>query len=90
MDEEQAINYIGKTVYVVDFHTDEIQPRKVKSAEEVSNHKSYQYKLFDENHKVMDVFYDKWEDAHKSLIEYCELRVDVGVLRLNGVMEMEE
>lgn len=86
MDEEQAINYIGKTVYVVDFHEDWIESKVVKSLDEVSNNPAYQYHLIDTDGKRLLDFYDTYEKAYDKLVWWCEQRVDVEVKRLNKVI----
>lgn len=87
MDEEQAINSIGKDVYLVDYKAKTINKEKVISVEEVSPIKPYQYRVITESgQKINPLFtYDK---AYRSLVRFYEQSVDIAMSDLNDVLEM--
>ena len=89
LDEEQAINYIGKTVYVVDYVSYEIVPRKVKSLLETDI--PYTVDLLDTDNNIIEVeYFYTWLEAKEFLIDYCEKKVDLGMQILNDVLALEE
>lgn len=89
MDEEQAINMIGKTVFTVNFSDDTITPVKITGIDDVSNKPEYQYMLLGEGNIRVQHYYDTWYLAHDSLVKHCERGVDIEMKRLGDVLSMD-
>lgn len=89
MDEEQAINSIGKDIFLVDYRNKIITKEKVVGVVEVSPIKPYQYKVVSENAGAINTPCFSYNKALSNLVRYYEARVDVAMQDLNEVLEME-
>ena len=90
MDEEQAINSIGKDIYIADYINIVISKTKVKSVVEVSNNKQYQFQAVTAEGEVMVNPIFTFDEAYHRLVDHFERKMTVACDDLNKALLIEE